>query len=472
VPHILEAARRAMATDAPREAASHYEHALEIGVSDQVLATTMEGLARAYLRFDTNRGRRTAELGVSLYRKANDPRGISRMLLLVGFAAALLADPRRGAIAEEARDVVEGMGDTLELAHALVRLGRLYWVRGAVSKLREFADRAFALGERLNDPLTLAEALYLKGLVLQDEKPDEARRLAAQGREIAIRAGFAESAVNGYFFGSMIPSTGRPREELIALIEEGLAYAKRHGIEETNLTPMRAYFHLNHGEWDEALASAERINPDSGSYDNALEIRARVAEGRDGPEAAKRLYLEHAERWRAYVGAMTPRVPVSTAYAALLGGDRVGAEAALDELRSLGDTAVFLAQTEGGSRLLLCATLLNQPEWIDMIEAVFRAGAWKAMQASALACRAGRAFLAGNATECGRLMSAACELDPPPAAFGLDTARVECVVAWTRELRRNGKSIGGEWGRALGDARAFAEKAKATWWLGELGQTE
>jgi class 3 adenylate cyclase/tetratricopeptide (TPR) repeat protein len=472
VPHILEAARRAMAADAPREAASQYEHALEIGVPDQALATTTEGLARAYLRFDTHRGRRTAELCVSLYRKANDPRGTSRMLLLVANAAALQADPRREAIAEEAMDVVEGMGDTLELAHALIRLGRLYWARGAVSKLRDFADRAFALGQRLNDPLTLAEALYLSGLVLQDEKPDEARRLVAQGREIAIQAGFAESAVNGYMLDSWLPSTGRPRQELIALIEEGLAYAKRHGIEQTNLTSTRAYVHLNHGEWDEALASAERIDRDSASYDNALEIRARIAEGRDGPEAAMQLYLEHANRWRAFAGTTTPRVPVSTAYAALLGGNRVEAEAALNELRSLGDTAVLLAQTEGGSRLLLCATLLNQPEWIDMVEAVFRAGAWKAMQASALACRAGRAFLASDATECGRLMSAARELDPPPAAFGLDTARVECVVAWTRELRRNGRSIGGEWGRALGDARAFAEKAKATWWLGELGQAE
>lgn len=51
---------------------------------------------------------------------------------------------------------------------------------------------------------------------------------------------------------------------------------------------------LNEAEWDEALAGAERIERDSGWYDNALEIRARIAEGRDGPEAARPLIRRNA----------------------------------------------------------------------------------------------------------------------------------------------------------------------------------
>src|SRR2546428_6798978 len=185
------------------------------------------------------------------------------------------------------------------------------------------------------------------------------------GRELAMAAGLPESAVRGYSMESwVLLRDGRSNETELAAIDEGLAYALRHGIEQTSLVPTRAYLHLNHAEWDEALASAELIASDSGWYDNALEIRARIAEGRDGPEAARPLYLEHAKAWRMVSDAPNANVPVSTAYAALLGGDRAGAEAALAELRSLGDVAVILAAYEG-SRLVLCATLLNQPEWLD-----------------------------------------------------------------------------------------------------------
>lgn len=67
-------------------------------------------------------------------------------------------------------------------------------------------------------------------------------------------------------------------------------------------------------------------------------------------------------------------------------------------------------------------------------------------------------------------MSAIYALDPPRAGFGVDTAGVEAVVAVVREASAHGWRIGPEWDEPLQRARAFAEKAKATWWLQELAK--
>lgn len=325
VPHLLEAARRAMTADAPREAAAHCERALEIGVGDELLASTLEQLAAASLRFDLARCRRAAEQALVLYRKAGDRRGASRTLLLVSRVAAFHADPRAPALAEESRDVVEGLGDTVELARALIRLAFLAASRDATSELRELGERILTLGERLPDPLAVAEGHLQRGWAALEERPEEGLALILRGKDLAVAGGFAESAAAGYFRASQaLARTGRPADEVIALIEEGLEYARRHGVEQTGLIPTRGYFHLSRGEWDEALASAQRIERDSDWYDNALEIRARIAEGRDGPEAARALYLEHAAAWRRLTGGPTAPGFVSSAYGAALVGDREG----------------------------------------------------------------------------------------------------------------------------------------------------
>ena len=52
VPHLLRAAVRARDAGAPREAAAHYKHALDIGASGGDVAPTLEDLAEAYMHFD------------------------------------------------------------------------------------------------------------------------------------------------------------------------------------------------------------------------------------------------------------------------------------------------------------------------------------------------------------------------------------------------------------------------------------
>ena len=474
VPYLLEAARRAMAADAPREAATHYERALEIGVAEDALAITLEGLAQACLRFDIDRAKRAAEQSLTVYRKADDRRGMSRTISMLSWAAGLYAETRVQALVEEARDVVEGLGDTIELAHALVRLGRFYAASMSAAELRALAERVLELGERLNDPQTLAEGHYLMGYALIEEQPEEALRVVLRGRELAAAAGLAESVMYGYWaLAIAMQRVGRLSQDVTQVIDDGLAHARRHGIEQTPLVPMRAYFHLNRGEWDEALLSAQQIEKGSGWYDNALEIRACIAEGREGPRAAIPLYLEHTQAWRALTGRASVPGLVSTAYAALLGRDRPKVIATLEELKAFVPPPRQLAGWSGslgGSRLILSATFARQPEWIDIVESELRHGEAKVARAYTLACQAARALLSGDVTECGRQMSAIYELDAPPQHFGLDTGHVEQVVQFLQEARSAGGTIGPEWDGALQGARAFAEKAKATWWLNELAK--
>lgn len=302
-----------------------------------------------------------------------------------------------------------------------------------------------------------------------NDQPSAGLEFIVRGRDLAIQSRHTNIALGGYGWtmGAMT-YLRRPREEIFAVIDEGLEYARRHGIEETALIPMRAYHHLNHGEWDEALESAQRIERSSW-YDNAVEIRARIAEGREGPASAATLYREHARAWRALTGETRPPALISTAYAALLSDERAAGTAALEELGRLDASPVQLINGYW-SPLLLCATLLDRPEWIDSLEPVLKRGEWAGMRVGAVACRAGRAFLAGDAAECGHLLSTMARLDAPPSHFGVDTANVELIIGLAREARSRGWTVGLEWDDALLSASTFAEKARATWWLEELAK--
>jgi len=470
IPRLLEAADRALAAGAPREAAAHYERALEIGLGDADLARTLEALSRACRHFDLTRCRRPAEQALALYRTAGDRRGISRTLLILSTVAGLHADIRAEAMIAEALEAVDELGDTVELARALVRSAVGIGNSGSLADLRDLADRLLALGQRLHDEQAIAQAYVFQGVALLNDDPDAALEHMARGRTHATSTGNTEMAF-GMFIWNVAGLTylRRPQQEIFDAIDEGLRFSREHGVEETPLIPMRAYHHLNHGEWDEALASAKEIDGPSSWYDNVIEIRARIAEGREGPAAAVPLYREHARAWNALAGAIRPPALLSTAYAALLAGERPTASAALDELRRLEPSGIALFEM-GGSRLLLCAALLDQPEWLDRVEPVLQRSEWTARRAHVVACAAIRSFLAGDAGICGRELSDMAAMDPPPSNFGLDTGQVDLILGLAREARSRGWMIGPEWHGALASAAAFAEKAKATWWLEELAK--
>lgn len=80
------------------------------------------------------------------------------------------------------------------------------------------------------------------------------------------------------------------------------------------------------------------------------------------------------------------------------------------------------------------------------------------------AVAAGRALLAGDAARCAdslaRYYDAGVATDEGTAVrFTIDLAN---------EVRRRGLALGPEWRPLFERCRAFAERAKAAWWLSEL----
>lgn len=361
--------------------------------------------------------------------------------------------------------MVEDLGDTPELARALITQGNDLAPAGYVSRLREVSERALAITERLGDPPLIAGALALKATAVMDDDPAEGLRLARRSRDLALEAGVAMRALLSYWIAviAMERADASP-PEVVGMIDEGMAYARRHGVENHPLIPAAAYYHLNRGDWDAALPAALEITRTE-YLDNALEIRARIAEGREGPAAASALYAEQAAAWHRLAGAASLPAHQAAAYAALLRADEAAAHAALAEIgRSAADQVLLVSDT----RLAICAALLGEREDLERYEAATRGRDAKLWMPYARAWSAARALADGDGAACGRILSSVAEVTRVYWPFGLDTAQVEVVLAFAQATLRAGGALGPEWDGAIVAARAFAERAKATWWLGEL----
>ncbi|MDQ2950636.1 MAG: AAA family ATPase, partial [Chloroflexota bacterium] len=215
VTHLIAAARQAHAADAPREAAGGYERALEIGVPEDQLGPVLEDLARAYQPFDITRARRAAERAVERYRNAGDRRGLSRTLLLQGLFASMLADGRGLELLTAARDVVDDLGDTPELANALIQLGGQRATRGEWIQAGELAVRVLQLAERLEGPRARYGGALLAGIGLVDGSPEEALRLMTQARDVARAGRLIDEALFAWMWMTIaVQRTDRPPSEL------------------------------------------------------------------------------------------------------------------------------------------------------------------------------------------------------------------------------------------------------------------
>ncbi len=468
VPHLLEAGRRAMAAGAPREAAAHCERALELGVADAEQAATLEALADAYFRFDTTRAMRAGERALERHRAAADARGSARVLMLLSHAHGLLGEGERAVLlAEEARASVTGLGDTPELASSLSRLAATYGALGRSTLLAQAAEQLAGIGERLGrlDFQADAERMRAGGAAVD---PERSLAHARRALDLARATDNPKSIEDSYWI--LVIALGRARRspaEIVATVRDGLAFARAHGNEMSNLMPAEAYYYLNRGDWDAALAAADAIPRESGYYDNALEIRARIAEGREGPGGAVPLYTAHAEQWRSMAGAGSVMASLSTAYAATLRGDRDAARTSLATHRGLSPDGLMSASD---ARIVTVAALLGEHEILERLSTSAALGEPIEWQGLRHVIAAARAFAGGDLPRCTDELAAFYHLDPPAWPFGLDTASVDVVVLLLQELGSRGQRTGPEWRPVIDGARTFAERAKAAWWLSELAR--
>jgi hypothetical protein len=475
VPVLIEAADRAIHADAPREAAAHYARAIEIGLPDARLVSVIERQAEAYQSFDTSAAIKTSQEALALYRQLGDRGGQSRMLRLEGRGQFYesrpdLAEQRT----QESIDVLDGE-ECVELARAIAQLAGLLMARQAMLEAAPVAERAIAMGERLNDPWTVANALITQGSVLRGEQGLPALR---RGLDVALRSGIIEAAQRAYNNIQLsLITVGASATERARLLAEGLEHARRHGTEEASLSyllNMKSFLEFGSGEWDAMLVTVGRMHEASMTYRWALVLRAWVVAARDGPAAALPMYTELAGRSRGDVGArITSAASLAAGFA---DAGRIGEARAnlvalhemiapyqassgeLETPRSLiGAPALF--------DLLIASALLEEPRWIDLADAEIGKAA---LSSSSRQCvTATRALLAGDPATCGRALDAAY------AAYehvGFAGNWHRFAVACVRIASERGHVLGAEWAVIAPRTRTFAERAGAKWWLEVLGK--
>jgi len=472
VPYLLEAARRAYRAFAPRDAAAHYEKAIEIGLPPEQLGPTLEALAETYYLFDFARSRKASEEAAALYREQRDVRGASRMLRLASRNVWQQGEPERPSeLAQEAIDVLDGLEETVELGRAIANLAGLRMVARADEEAVALAERAQAIGERFDDAWTTANALITKGTAMRNIAQGgraEGKALMTQGLELAKEAGLAEVALRAYnnlVIGADIEPAERDR-----VLGEGIAYAERHGIEQPMLIASRAFDAFLRGDWDESLAVGERVPEGSFWHDGmVLATRINIALGRQGPGAALGMARRSAER--AKLGSEAQRIvlPLAQAvFATAMAEERGECETWLRELRERveRDAGVLRFLAAGPIHLAISgAAFVDDPTWIDLVRGAVPAG--EDGEGPRRLLEAATAFFARDAAECARATIRYNEF-MESKRWGYRPA----PLVFARELRRAGVRLGPEWKEPFGRMREHLVRARADWLLTELAKIE
>jgi DNA-binding CsgD family transcriptional regulator/tetratricopeptide (TPR) repeat protein len=409
------AARRASALRAHREAAAQYERALRFAADADVetQAVLYDGLAEEDSLID--RFEAAAEAGLralALWRQAgNALRAGDTMTSLSRTYWRLCCGPECEAMARAAVETLEPLGPTPELARSYGMVAGVELGRGDLDATLAAARREAELAERLGLPDVHSHALNVESYVAFT-RGDDGVPIVRRGLQIALDADAQQDAARCYTSLHEFLVKDRLLADALQCFEDGVAYCEQHDMA-TYATCLRGW-HANNleilGRWDEACAvSAQTLAAVSSPVNRLTSLVAlgRI-QARRGDAAAWR-FLDEAsasasalgeDDWLFFTGlaraeacwlegdldgarrelaaidrvalgqdswgrgafalwtrrtgapAALPLDRLPDPYALQLGGDYLGAAAALDRLGCRYDAALamFDSQTEDGLR--------------------------------------------------------------------------------------------------------------------------
>lgn len=283
---------KAASVHAYREAQGHYEAALEaaedLPADEPRRADLLARLGTmTYLVGDPRGAAENWREALGLFQQVGDRRRAADLLRWLGRAAWEL-----GAVADAfaqtraALDTLEGEPPCRELAMAYSALAHLYMLQigeapGAAAATIAWGERALAMAEGLGDDAVTTHALNSTGVAMIESGQIEAgvgrlRRSLA----IALRADLPVDAVRAYInLGGKLCKVG-DRDEGVALMREGWAYASRLGYIRgmDKLLTALLYGTLEAGRWQELDALIDEVlRPD---YPGPAEDRVKAQYGR------------------------------------------------------------------------------------------------------------------------------------------------------------------------------------------------
>jgi DNA-binding CsgD family transcriptional regulator len=259
--HAPQAARRSAALGAHREAAAQFERALRhaAGRDGATLAPLHEGLALEYSLLDRwHEAEQPLRTALRLRRELGDGRSVGENLRMLSKTLWRLC---RGEESEqaafEAVEVLEALPPGPELAWAYANLSSFYMVWGRTAEAVAAGAKARDLGERLDQPEILSEALNSLGcaLVIAGQGGLEPVR---QALRIALDGNLHEAAGRTFCNLQSLGTALNEFDEAERYYTQGMAFCEERqlGVYSTCLSGGRAWALLLAGRWDEAAQIA------------------------------------------------------------------------------------------------------------------------------------------------------------------------------------------------------------------------
>lgn len=254
----LRAADRAAADGAHREAVRHLTHVLErrAHLTDAQIDHALEACAQeAYYTHDLDRALACA-LEYREHARERPAREQGRRTLWASRLALYAGeDDRAERLAGESVELFSTAGDPLQNAYA--RWWRAMLVDD-VAESRRVGAEAAALARASGDDAIAAHILV--GAYGTDDGPDDVVARMEEGLALARRAGVDEQAARAYCNAAYLTVTGRRLDEADRWLAEGLEWTWGHDLMFwwDAMIDSRAMARLFRGDWDAALDDCGR----------------------------------------------------------------------------------------------------------------------------------------------------------------------------------------------------------------------
>jgi predicted ATPase/class 3 adenylate cyclase len=433
---LERAGERAVSLAATEEAQRAFESAAELATDPAEQARLLEragDMARMGNRVEHaetlySRARDLYREAGDIHAEARTAAGIARALWVTGRTSEALS------LAESAYEVLatdENERDAVALA---AELARLHFFRGEHDEALAYVERTLPVAEARRDMRLLASALNTKALIFGVHRPREAYALLSGALQIALDHDFVFEALRAYNNLMTHLDQMDRLEELLPIMEESLAFARRRGDQEwvASLTAGAIPEYIRRGrlrEVEELVAEYDPPTPDITALGAYVELAEFAWQQGDEEEAAR-----WVERCQPFDTAQPDRQWLAT----LLTKERV-----VHMVDGRYDDALAAAEAEASAQI----EFREQDAFISY----------------ALNAAASLAPLAGDRGPAERML-AMVEREfalTAPRAVASQTARLRGVLAL---LRRDYDAAVEHFGAALGPARSLG----FTMWVAEI----